>query len=80
MPDRPEGPDRGVPQVDCVSFEARGHGDHAAGEVPATVLNSLMDITAAGGGLGIPGLCVTGDPGAHDEAAKVGSLSAEPTE
>jgi glutathione-independent formaldehyde dehydrogenase len=39
------------------------------------VLNSLMDITAAGGALGIPGLYVTGDPGGIDEAAKVGSLS-----
>ena len=39
------------------------------------MLNSLMDLTAAGGALGIPGLYVTGDPGAGDEAAKVGSLS-----
>ena len=69
----------GVPEVDCavdaVGFEARGHGDGAATEAPATVLNSLMDITAAGGALGIPGLYVTGDPGGIDEAAKVGSLS-----
>ena len=39
------------------------------------MLNSLMDITRAGGALGIPGLYVTGDPGAADEAAKTGSLS-----
>ena len=69
----------GVPEVDCavdaVGFEARGHGDGSAKEAPATVLNSLMDITAAGGALGIPGLYVTGDPGGIDEAAKVGSLS-----
>ena len=68
----------GVPEVDCgvdaVGFEARGHGQ-GAGEAPATVLNSLMDITAAGGALGIPGLYVTGDPGGIDEAAKKGSLS-----
>ncbi len=62
--------------IDAVGFEARGHGDGAtAKEAPATVLNSLMDITAAGGSLGIPGLYVTGDPGAVDEAAKKGSLS-----
>ena len=69
----------GVPEVDCgidaVGFEARGHGKDAATEAPATVLNSLMDITRAGGSLGIPGLYVTGDPGAADEAAKEGSLS-----
>jgi glutathione-independent formaldehyde dehydrogenase len=61
--------------VDAVGFEARGHGEHADEEVPATVLNSMMDITRAGGGLGIPGLYVTGDPGAKDDAAKQGSLS-----
>jgi glutathione-independent formaldehyde dehydrogenase len=61
--------------VDAVGFEARGHGEHADEEFPATVLNSLMDVTRAGGGLGIPGLYVTGDPGAKDEAAKQGSLS-----
>jgi glutathione-independent formaldehyde dehydrogenase len=43
--------------------------------MPATVLNSLMALTRAGGAIGIPGLYVTGDPGGVDEAAKVGSLS-----
>jgi glutathione-independent formaldehyde dehydrogenase len=61
--------------VDAVGFEARGHGSHAGEEVPATVLNSLMDLTRAGGALGIPGLYVTGDPGAKEEAAQHGSLS-----
>jgi glutathione-independent formaldehyde dehydrogenase len=61
--------------VDAVGFEARGHGANAQTEMPATVLNSLMDMTRAGGAIGIPGLYVTGDPGAADEAAKVGSLS-----
>jgi glutathione-independent formaldehyde dehydrogenase len=62
--------------VDCVGFEARGHGATGSqGEAPATVLNSIMDITRSAGKLGIPGLYVTGDPGAVDEPAKVGSLS-----
>ncbi|WP_369070441.1 formaldehyde dehydrogenase, glutathione-independent [Kineococcus terrestris] len=69
----------GVPEVDCgvdaVGFEARGHGEGSKGEAPATVLNSLMEITAAGGAMGIPGLYVTGDPGGVDEAAKRGALS-----
>ena len=34
-----------------------------------------MDVTRVAGSLGIPGLYVTGDPGAVDDAAKVGSLS-----
>ncbi|MBC7590738.1 MAG: formaldehyde dehydrogenase, glutathione-independent, partial [Salinibacterium sp.] len=67
----------GVREVDCgvdaVGFGAKGH--HGGGEAPATVLNSLMDITAAGGAMGIPGLYVTGDPGGVDAAAKTGSLS-----
>jgi glutathione-independent formaldehyde dehydrogenase len=69
----------GVPEVDAavdaVGFEARGHGSDADHEAPATVLNSIMDVTRAAGKLGIPGLYVTGDPGAVDDAAKQGSLS-----
>jgi glutathione-independent formaldehyde dehydrogenase len=60
--------------VDCVGFEARGHGGESTTERPAEVLNSLMEITRAGGALGIPGLYVTDDPGAKDENAKVGRL------
>jgi glutathione-independent formaldehyde dehydrogenase len=59
--------------VDCVGFEARGHG-HGAGEAPATVLNDIMTVARAGASLGIPGLYVTGDPGGIDEDAKIGSL------
>ena len=69
----------GVPEVDCgvdcVGFEARGHGEGAKGEAPATVLNSLMTITRAAGALGIPGLYVTDDPGGIDANAKTGNLS-----
>ena len=61
--------------VDCVGFEARGHGHNAGVEQPATVLNSVMEITRAGGSIGIPGLYVTGDPGGVDENAKIGNLS-----
>jgi glutathione-independent formaldehyde dehydrogenase len=69
----------GVPEVDAavdaVGFEARGHGSGSSEEAPATVLNSIMDVTRVAGSLGIPGLYVTGDPGAVDDAAKQGSLS-----
>ena len=62
--------------IDAVGFEARGHGHEGAQqEAPATVLNSLMEITRAAGRIGIPGLYVTDDPGAKDSAAKHGSLS-----
>ncbi|QMV16536.1 formaldehyde dehydrogenase, glutathione-independent [Vibrio spartinae] len=62
--------------VDCVGFEAHGcgcGGHHK--EAPAAVLNSAMQITRAGGQIGIPGLYVTDDPGATDEAARIGALS-----
>jgi glutathione-independent formaldehyde dehydrogenase len=68
----------GVPEVDsavdCVGFEARGHGSEAVVERPATVLNSVMEVTRAGGAIGIPGLYVTGDPGGVDANAKIGNL------
>jgi glutathione-independent formaldehyde dehydrogenase len=68
----------GVPEVDaavdCVGFEAHGHGTQVHQEQPATVLNSLMEVTRAGKGVGIVGLYVTGDPAAPDESARHGTL------
>jgi glutathione-independent formaldehyde dehydrogenase len=58
--------------VDCVGFEAKGHS--GKGE-PAVVLNQLMEATRAAGAIGIPGLYVTEDPGASDEASKSGNLT-----
>ena len=69
----------GVPEVDaavdCVGFEARGHGTQSSVERPATVLNQTMEVTRAGGAVGIPGLYVTDDPGGVDDAARTGNLS-----
>ena len=59
--------------IDAVGFEAKAQGKNGE-EAPATVLNSLMSIVRAAGGIGIPGLYVTEDPGAKDEAAKQGNL------
>ncbi len=61
--------------VDCVGFEAHACGCNHGQEAPATVLNSAMSLTRAGGQIGIPGLYVTEDPGAADDAAKQGALS-----
>ena len=52
--------------VDWVGFEAKGQAEQAGTEQPATVLNSLVALTRAGGAIGIPGLYVTDDPGAKD--------------
>lgn len=59
--------------IDAVGFEARAQGRDSE-EAPATVLNSLMAVVRPAGGIGIPGLYVTEDPGAHDEGAKTGNL------
>jgi glutathione-independent formaldehyde dehydrogenase len=59
--------------VDCVGFEAHGHGA-SAGEAPATALNDVIGITRVGGQVGIPGLYVTADPGGVDENARIGQL------
>ena len=59
--------------IDCVGFEARGHGQGAS-EAPATVLNDVMTITQVAGKVGIPGLYVTGDPGGIDANAQTGQL------
>ena len=65
----------GEPEVDCavdaVGFEASAR---AGEEAPAVVLNQVQTITRAGGSLGIPGLYVTGDPGAADPDAQEGTL------
>ncbi len=61
--------------VDCVGFEARCHGHNHAVEQPATVLNTVMSITRAGGAIGIPGLYVTEDPGGVDKNAQTGTLA-----
>jgi glutathione-independent formaldehyde dehydrogenase len=59
--------------IDAVGFEAKAQGK-VGEEAPATVLNSLMTIVRAAGSIGIPGLYVTEDPGAKDEAGKTGNL------
>lgn len=62
--------------IDCVGFEAKRQEDaRHVSEAPAVVLNGLMEITRASGSIGIPGLYVTDDPGAKDEAARKGRLS-----
>ena len=69
----------GVPEVDsaidCVGFEAKAQKAGKPVDAPAVVLNSEMEIIRSAGSIGIPGLYVTDDPGAKDEAAKRGSLS-----
>jgi len=66
----------GTPEVDsfidAVSFEAKGYDGK---EQPAVILNQAMEATRPAGAIGIPGLYVTEDPGAHEAAAQKGNLT-----
>lgn len=59
--------------VDAVGYQAVARG--GAAEVPNVVLENMIRVTRACGGLGIPGLYVPTDPGAPDEAAGKGMIS-----
>ena len=70
----------GRPEVDCavdaVGFEASGccGGSHAPQEPASQVLNDVIKVTRAAGGIGIPGLYVTDDPGATQDGPRHGLL------
>lgn len=59
--------------VDAVGYQAVNKG--GAAEVPNIVLENMIKVTRACGGLGIPGLYVPTDPGAPDKAAGQGMIS-----
>ncbi|KAL4894263.1 GroES-like protein [Aspergillus ambiguus] len=58
--------------VDAVGYQAVGNNST---EQPNIVLESMIRVTRACGGLGIPGLYVPSDPGAGDAAAASGMIS-----
>jgi glutathione-independent formaldehyde dehydrogenase len=64
-----DGTDRGI---DAVGYQAEA-GDES-GEVPALVLNNLVQTVKATGRLGVVGLYVPADPGAPSEEAAEGRL------
>lgn len=59
--------------VDAVGYQAVSKGGST--EVPNIVLENMIQVTRACGGLGIPGLYVPTDPGAPDSAAGKGMIS-----
>lgn len=61
--------------VDCVGFEAHGHGSASGEEDPTAVLNGLLAVVRAGGGMGIPGIYTAGDPEAKTEAVEQGTYN-----
>jgi glutathione-independent formaldehyde dehydrogenase len=64
-----------VPEVDCfVDCVGRSQRTVRRWKEKPAVLNQAMAITESWWSIGIPGLYVTEDPGATDEASKQGSL------
>jgi threonine dehydrogenase-like Zn-dependent dehydrogenase len=61
--------DRAVDAVGYQAVDASGNK-----EKPNIVLDQLIMVTRATGGLGIPGLYVPADPGAPDEQSKKGQI------
>ncbi|WP_405583684.1 glutathione-independent formaldehyde dehydrogenase [Streptomyces sp. NBC_01190] len=64
-----DGTDKGI---DSVGYQAKSQD--AEHEVPAAVLNALVETVRATGMIGVPGLYVPSDPGAPNEAASHGQL------
>lgn len=60
--------------VDAVGFEAHGCSAGVCTEEPEAVLNALMEVVRAGGGMGIPGVYIEGDPKAKTKDAKQGKM------
>jgi threonine dehydrogenase-like Zn-dependent dehydrogenase len=58
--------------VDCVGYQAVNTDGKK--EEPNIVLENMIRVTRACGGLGIPGLYVPQDPGAPDEQSKKGQI------
>ncbi|KAL4801953.1 hypothetical protein BDV18DRAFT_164463 [Aspergillus unguis] len=61
--------------IDAVGYRAVGAGKDSKTEVPNIVLENMIRVTRACGGLGIPGLYVPSDPGAGDAASANGMIS-----
>ncbi|GKT82222.1 glutathione-independent formaldehyde dehydrogenase [Colletotrichum tofieldiae] len=59
--------------VDAVGYQAVSAGGNT--EQPNIVLENMIKVTRACGGLGIPGLYVPSDPGASDDASAKGMIS-----
>jgi glutathione-independent formaldehyde dehydrogenase len=64
-----EGADRGC---ECVGYQCHDHKGH---EVPNLTMNNLVDSVRPTGSIGVVGVFVPEDPGAHDKLAKKGQIA-----
>jgi threonine dehydrogenase-like Zn-dependent dehydrogenase len=64
-----QGADRGC---ECVGYQCH---DNEGDEVPNLTMNNLVKSVAATGGIGVVGVFIPRDPGAHDKLAKKGQIA-----
>lgn len=64
-----QGADRGC---ECVGYQCH---DNEGDEVPNLTMNNLVKSVAATGGIGVVGVFLPSDPGAHDKLAKKGQIA-----
>lgn len=64
-----QGADRGC---ECVGYQCH---DNEGDEVPNLTMNNLVKSVAATGGIGVVGVFLPSDPGAHDKLAKNGQIA-----
>ena len=66
----------GVPEVDCaidaVGYEAHGHGHKSDEECATDALDTVIEVTRAGGMLGVPGVYMPLDPKGKSRYAAMG--------
>jgi len=62
--------------IDCAGFETNGHGAcrHSTDQ-RSEVINDLLDVTTACGGISVPGVYLPLDTGADDTLGKTGGLA-----
>jgi len=58
--------------VECVGFEASGHGRHTSQNEYMNALDTCVQYTKAAGHVGVIGVFLPADPGAPDASAKAG--------
>jgi len=61
--------------IDCVGFEARGHGFSCDHNHPNQAINACIESARFGGSVGIPGVYLTEDPKAQDSNLQKGKIT-----
>lgn len=61
--------------VECVGFEAHGHGSHANEEAPEMLIDDLIEVTRVPGKIGIPGVYLPEVPNARNKDAARGAYT-----